>query len=220
MKKLAVLSMVLCVALSSAAFAAEEAKKDSEEGYVCLFNRKDLTGWIGATKAVEVKDGCIVYPPKGGGNLYTEKEYSDFSFKFEFKLTRNANNGIGIRTPAKGDAAYAGMEIQVLDNDGPAYTKLQPYQYHGSIYGIVPAKKGHLKPVGEWNCEEIIAKGRRITVILNGVTIVDADLDEASKDGTMDHRQHPGLKNEKGHIGFLGHGSHVEFRNIRVKELK
>jgi len=220
MKKLALLTAVLCVGvLAGVVMAADEPKKDSEEGYVPLFNGKDLTGWIGATKAVEVKDGAIVYPAKGGGNLYTEKEYSDFSFKFEFLLTKDANNGIGIRTPDKGDAAYVGMEIQVLDDGGPAYTKLQPYQYHGSIYGVVPAKKGHQKPLGEWNSEEIIAKGRHVTVILNGVTIVDADLDEASKDGTMDHRPHPGLKNEKGHIGFLGHGSHVEFRNIRVKEL-
>jgi hypothetical protein len=75
------------------------------------------------------------------------------------------------------------------------------------------------KPPGEWNQEEIVAKGRHITVILNGQTIVDADLDEATKNGTLDGKEHPGLKNERGHIGFLGHGARVEFKNVRIKEL-
>jgi len=112
------------------------------------------------------------------------------------------------------------MELQILDNTAHIYKDLKPYQYHGSIYGTVPAKRGYLRPVGEWNFEEVIAKGRRITINLNGVTIVDADIDEASKDGTVDGRDHPGLKRTAGHIGFLGHGSHLEFREIWVKELK
>ena len=112
------------------------------------------------------------------------------------------------------------MELQILDNTALIYKDLKPYQYHGSIYGVVPAKRGYLKPVGEWNSEEVIANGRQITVKLNGVTIVDADIDEASASGTIDGNEHPGLKREKGHIGFLGHGSHVEFRNIRIKELR
>jgi hypothetical protein len=120
----------------------------------------------------------------------------------------------------EGDAAYAGMELQILDNTAEIHKDLKPYQYHGSIYGVAPAKRGYLKPVGEWNDQEVIADGRRITVKLNGVVIVDADIDEASSPKTMDGRDHPGLKREKGHIGFLGHGSRVEFRNIRIKELR
>jgi hypothetical protein len=112
------------------------------------------------------------------------------------------------------------MEIQVLDDKADEYKTLNPYQYHGSIYGVVPSKRGFQKPVGEWNAEEIIARGRRITVILNGTVIVDADIDAASASGTVDHRDHPGLKNTSGHIGFLGHGSHVEFRALRIKELR
>jgi hypothetical protein len=83
----------------------------------------------------------------------------------------------------------------------------------------VPAKRGYLKPTGEWNTEEIIAKGPKIKVILNGTVITDADITEARENGTMDGRQHPGLNRDKGHIGFLGHGSIVQFRNIRVKDL-
>ena len=165
------------------------------------------------------EDGKIVCKP--GGNLYTEKQYSDFVLRFDFKLHSGTNNGLGIRTKVGVNAAYDGMELQILDNTADKYKdKLKKYQYHGSIYGVVPAKRGFLKPVGQWNSEEVIAKGNQITVILNGETIVDADIKEASKDGTMDGRDHPGLFNKTGHIGFLGHGSVVEFRNIRIKQLE
>jgi len=196
--------------------------EEKSQGFVQLFNGTDLTGWTGNTEGYVVRDGTIVVEPTkgGGGNLYTQQEYGDFMFRFEFRLTPGANNGIGIRTPVTGDSAYKGMEIQVLDEDSPRYRGwLKDYQHHGSIYGVVAAKPGHLKPVGAWNSEEITAKGKQITVKLNGVTIVDADIEKASTPETIDHQQHPGLKNMKGAIGFLGHGDQVEFRNLRVKVL-
>lgn len=185
-----------------------------------LFNGRDLAGWIGDTKGYLVEDGVIVCKP--GGNLYTEEQFDNFHFKFDFKLTPGANNGLGIRTPSSGDAAYSGMELQILDNTADMYKNLQPYQYHGSIYGVVPAKRGFLKPVGEWNHQEVIANGRQITVILNGETIVDADIDKASEKDTADHRGrkgHPGLARKGGHIGFLGHGSVVYFKNMEISGL-
>ena len=152
--------------------------------------------------------------------LFTEKEYGDFVFRFEFKLTPGANNGVGIRTPLQGNPAYDGMEIQILDDRDPMYKDIQPWQVHGSIYGVAAAKRDQLKPAGEWNTEEITAKGRQVTVKVNGVTVADADIDKASTPKTLDGHEHPGLKNAKGHIGFLGHTNVIEFRNIRVKELK
>jgi len=195
------------------------APRPDAEGFIPLFNGKDLTGWVGSTQGYVVENGVLVCLPEGGGLLRTEEQYGDFAFRFEFRLTPNANNGVGIRF-TEGNPAYSGMEIQILDDSGDQYQNLQPYQYHGSIYGVVPCERGHQKPVGEWNSEEIIADGRRVTVLLNGVKIVDADLDKASTPETMDHQPHPGLKNAKGYIGFLGHGSRVEFRNIRIKELR
>lgn len=196
-------------------------EEEIAEGFVHLFNGRDLTGWVGDTVGYVAEYGKIVlYPERGTGSLYTEKEFSDFILRFEFKLSPGANNGLGIRAPLKGNAAYEGMELQILDNTADIYKDLKPYQYHGSIYGVVPAKRGYQKPVGEWNYQEVIAEGTRITVILNGETIVDADISEASASGTMDGRDHPGLKKETGHIGFLGHSSKVEFRNLRIKELK
>jgi len=192
------------------------------DGFVSLFNGKNLDGWIGNKTDYLVEDGVVVIRPKRGGhgNLYTVKEYADFNYRFEFLLTPGANNGLGIRTPPEGDAAYSGMELQILDNTAPIYANLQPYQYHGSVYGVIPAKRGFLKPVGEWNSEEVIIQGTRIKIILNGEVIVDGDIADGRDNGTMDHKNHPGLKNKKGHIGFLGHGSVVKFRNIRIKELK
>jgi hypothetical protein len=186
--------------------------------YKSLFNGRDLAGWTGATGGYGAEDGSLVCRLVGG-NLYTADEFADFSFRFDFKLAAGGNNGVGIRAPLGGDSAYKGMEIQILDDTNEQYKDIHPYQAHGSVYGIVPAKRGFLKPVGEWNHEEIIARGRQITVILNGTTIVDANLDEATKSGTIDGKEHPGVTRTTGHIGFLGHGARVEFRNIRIKDL-
>jgi hypothetical protein len=188
------------------------------EGFSPLFSGKDLAGWVGATKGYDVENGVLVCPADRGGNLYTDREFADFVLRFEFRLTPGANNGLGIRAPLEGDAAYVGMEIQVLDDSADVYKDLKPWQYHGSIYGVVACERGHQKPVGEWNAEEVTARGRRITVKLNGAVIVDANLDQVKDAEVL--KAHPGLANKQGHIGFLGHGSRVEFRNIRIKELK
>lgn len=192
-----------------------------EEGFVSLFNGKNLDGWVGNKESYQAKDGMIVIEPKngGGGNLLTEKEYGNFILRFEFQLTPGANNGLGIHAPLTGDAAYVGKEIQILDNEADKYSKLEVYQYHGSVYGVIPAKRGFLKPTGEWNQQEVIVQHPKIKVILNGETILEGDYLEASKNGTLDKKDHPGLQRSNGHLGFLGHGDVVLFKNIRIKEL-
>lgn len=198
--------------------SAEEKK----EGYKILFDGTNMHEWTGNLVDYTIEEGTISLTPSKnfGGNLYTKKEYGDFIYRFEFQLTPAANNGLGIRTPMEGDAAYVGMELQILDSEHPVYSKLEEYQYHGSVYGIIPAKRGYLKPTGEWNYQEVEAKGNHIKITLNGTVILDGDLKEATKNGTPDGKEHPGLFNKKGYIGFLGHGSPVKFRNIRIKELK
>ena len=195
---------------------------EKKEGFRVLFDGTNLNEWTGNKKDYVVESGNIIlYPSQNfGGNLYTKDQFDNFIFRFEFMLTPGANNGLGIRSPLEGDAAYGGMELQILDNEAPIYKDLQVYQYHGSVYGVIPAKRGYLKPVGEWNYQEVIADGDHIKVILNGTTILDGNIREASKNGTIDKRDHPGLLNKTGHIGFLGHGSLVKFRNIRIKPLK
>ena len=196
--------------------------EEQKAGFKPLFDGKTLDNWVGNKTDYIVEGNTIALYPgeKSHGNLYTEKEYSDFILRFEFQLTPGANNGLGIHAPLQGDAAYVGKEIQILDNTSPQYAKLQPYQYHGSVYGILAAKRDYLKPIGEWNEQEVYVKGDRIRVTLNGTVILDGDLKKATANGTADHRDHPGLQCHTGHIGFLGHGSIVRFRNLRINELK
>lgn len=197
---------------------SEEEKK---EGFEMLFDGTNLDKWT-STPAYEINpEGHLRANPdaKFGKNIYTKEEFADFVYRFEFKLTPGANNGVGIRAPLEGDAAYQGFEIQVLDDDAEIYKKLAPYQYHGSVYGIMPAKRGALRAMGEWNEQEIRIQGSKIKVTLNGQVILDGDLAEATKNGTLDKKDHPGLKKSSGHIGFLGHGSEVFYRNIRIKKL-
>jgi hypothetical protein len=191
-----------------------------DDGFVSLFDGKTLNGWhivgqVGPGYIAE--NGVITCPADGGGNLFTEKEYTDFIFRFEFKLTPGANNGIGIRAPYEGDAAYKGMEIQVLDDTAPEYAHLEPGQYHSSVYKVIPAKRGSLKPVGEWNYEEIRAIGRHIKVTVNGKVTVDGSLNDVTDPHVL--FEHPGMRRDRGHIGFLGHNSLVQFRNIYIKDL-
>lgn len=199
----------------------ELSDQEKKEGFEMLFDGTNLDKWTDSPAYEINEEGAIRSNPdaKFGKNIYTKEQYGDFVYRFEFKLTPGANNGVGVRTPIEGDAAYLGYEIQILDDDADVYKNLKPYQYHGSVYGIIPAKRGALRPMGEWNEQEIRMQGSKIKVTLNGQVIVDGDIKEATKNGTADKKDHPGLKQTKGHIGFLGHGTEVFMRNIRVKKL-
>ena len=203
--------------------AFQLSAQEKKEGFKVLFDGTNMHHWTGNTAEYVTENGNMVINPKSdkgsGGNLFTKEEFSDFVFRFEFQLTPGGNNGLGIRSPITGDAAFKGMELQILDNDAPIYKDLQVYQYHGSIYGTIPAKRGFLKPVGQWNYQEVIVNGPKIKVILNGTVILDADITDARKNGAADGKDHPGLLRDSGHIGFLGHGSPLKFRNIRIKDL-
>ena len=196
--------------------------EEQAEGFAPMFNGVDLTGWAGDVDNYFVRDGAIVCAPVGHGNMYSEKEYSNFIMRFDFKLTTAANNGIGIRSTRAGDSFRLGWEMQILDDDAEVYRNLQPYQYHGSVYGVIPAKRGgYLKPVGEWNTQEIIMEGYRVKVTLNGNVIVDSNIAEVTNSFTenMGGYRIPGLSNRSGHIGLLAHDAEVAFRNMRIKEL-
>jgi hypothetical protein len=188
---------------------------------ISLFDGKTLNGWVQVGqqgRGYVVENGLLVCPVDGGGNIFTVKEYSNFVLRFEFRTQPNGNNGVGVRAPLEGDAAYVGMEIQILDNEGSEFKgKLRPAQYHGSVYDVIPAKLGFLKAAGEWNREEITANGRQIRVTLNGTVILDASLDSVKDPEVLKH--HPGLSRTRGHLGFLGHDTRVEFRTIQLKEL-
>ena len=211
----------------------ELSAEEKAEGFELLFNGQDMSAWTGNVEAYQPVNGAMYVTASYGstGNLYTKKEYSDFVFRFEFCFDREGvNNGVGIRTPMGVDAAYHGMEIQVLHHDAPIYAGLREYQVHGSVYGIIPAKRIKWGPLGEWHTEEIRIKGDNIKVTVDGEVILEGNIRKACQghnvapDGgynkyTVDHLNHPGLFNKKGHIGFLGHGQGIKYRHVRVKEL-
>lgn len=207
----------LLTTLSASALAAQQA----ETGFKSLFDGSTLNGWKlirGRGRGYVVENGVIVCPEDGGGNLFTDREYNDFVLRLDWRLWEGGNNGIGIRAPLEGDAAYVGMEIQVLDDESPKYKgRLKPTQYTGSIYDVFPARTGFVKRDGAWNSYEITAYGPRVHIVLNGETTLDADLSRVADEAVL--RRHPGLRRRSGHIGFLGHGTRVEFRNIRVREM-
>ena len=221
--------------MSSSVVKFELSPEEQKEGFEVLFDGVSMDKWTGNfINYAPQEDGTIYVSAQygGSGNLYTIKEYSDFVLRFEFCFLREGvNNGIGIRTPMGVDAAYEGMEIQVLDHDAPIYKNLREYQQHGSVYGIIPAKRVKFPELGTWNVEEIRAVGDRITVTVNGEVILDGNIRKAckgnnvAKDGsntnpyTVDKRNHPGLFNKSGHIGFLGHGEGLKYRNVRIKDL-
>lgn len=210
--------------VGASADTAGLTQKEIADGFRAIFDGRTLDGWVGvagSTDSYYVKDGLLICKEQGRDHVFTEKEYSDFVLRLEIKIPPGGNNGVGIRADISREPHLYGMEIQVLDNSAPKHQDLKPYQYHGSIYGVVPAKRGFLKPPGQWNREEIVCNGRRVKVTLNGTVIVDADLDKIGPK-TMDGKDHPGLKYTKGRIGLHAHGygEEVFFRNIRVSTKK
>ena len=210
--------------LAAASVRAEDKPVNTPPaGYLALFNGKNLDGWKSTSKKTDgwaAEDGAIVCKGGGGGYLLTEKEYGDFEFQCEYKWSaEGGNSGVGIRTPAKGDPAYVGMEIQLIDDENWEKVrkfKLADYQHTGSIYDVQPAKQQANKPIGQWNFIKITCKGRNVAVEQNGKELVKANLDDYKKK----FDKHPGLLHETGHIGFQSYNIKVEFRNVYLKELK
>jgi hypothetical protein len=208
--------------------------EEKKAGYEVLFDGRSLDKWQGNTAAYVPTDGNIYVTAQygGTGNLYTKKKYKNFIYRFEFCFAvPGVNNGIGVRTNIGTDAAYDGMEIQVLDHDDPIYKDLHPYQQHGSVYGIIVPKHIKFGPLGTWNQEEIQVIGDHVKVTVNGQVLTDGNIREACQghnvapDGsnvnpyTVDHKNHPGLFNKEGYISFCGHGAGVKFRNVRILDL-
>ena len=262
MKTTIIVSAVAALSLCRTFAGSDAGYADSvDEGFEPLLGIWSLDKWEGAKSLYAVgadpatgRRGVLRCVPENAarlgkserGDLYTKKEYRNFILRFEFVMPPNGNNGVGIRMVPGEDAAYAGMcELQLLDDGGSEYydaaakaDRLKPYQYTGSVYGVVPARRdnvdrqiwgkqanfaaggSYLRRAGFWNFEEIRVAGEEIEVYLNGYLVTKADLSKFRGDGdTPDGRPHPGLHRERGRIGFLGHGHAVKWRNVRIKEL-
>lgn len=184
-----------------------------------LFNGKDLSGWEvveGEPAAWQAQDGMLVCKGGDGGWIATKEQFGDFELELEFRVPEGGNSGVFLRAPREGNPAFVGMEIQVLDDHAEQYADLQPSQYTGSVYGVAAAQPRVTKPAGQWQTLRIACDGREVKVVLNGTQVVSTNLD--------DHQDkvkgHPGIARTTGYLGLQNHGSGVEYRNLRLRELR
>jgi hypothetical protein len=208
-------SHVLSLALASSLAAVTPARCAE---WKPLFNGRDLSGWKaidGPAGSWRVDDGQLVCSGQGSGWLSTDAEYANFELELEFRVPTGGNSGVFLRAPHEGNPAYAGMEIQVLDDYDAQYANLKPTQYCGSLYDVVAAQPRVTKKAGEWQKMAIVCHGNHVKVILNGTQVVDADL-TAHPDKLATH---PGLKRSTGYVGLQNHSSRLDFRNLRIREL-
>ncbi len=186
--------------------------------FVPLFDGRTLAGWTqigGKPGNWGVEDGQIVARGLGKDWLSTNRPYGDFVLRLEYRTGPAGNSGVLLRAPHRGDPSFDGLEVQILDDDAPAYRSLQPAQYAGSIYGVVAARRGAARKAGEWNALEIRAAGPAVTVDLNGIRVVDAGLDRHPEALS----RHPGLRRAGGFLGLQSHGDRAWFRGLEIREL-
>lgn len=226
------LSATLLLALGYGA-VAQTAKVP--KGFKLLFDGKTTTGWHTYGKTTvgqgwKVEDGAIHLDPKSknndGGDIVTDKEYSNFHLKLEWKVAPKANSGIIFfvheELPKYGQTYSTGPEMQVLDNDGHPDGKITKHRA-GDLYDLVKSSSEPVKPVGEWNQVDIISKKGKLTFKLNGVTVVTTTLWDDSWKALIAGSKFAKWQGfgtfSSGKIALQDHGDEVWYRNIMIKEL-
>ncbi len=211
---------------------------ETDPGFVALFPEDGVPkGWVvrawndlkqPAQPGVvwTVKEGVLHGSDPRGTWLISETEYGDFVLEFEWKLGERGNSGVALRAPMFGDPAFDGLELQMADpRYAPTNSPMAPAELSGSLYRAVAQRVQVFKPEA-WNHYRITCKGGQITVILNGETVIDLNLDaQTLRPKRHDNSEAPPLKERprKGHIGFQElsrGGGHVEIRNARIKVLE
>jgi hypothetical protein len=201
-----------------------------EDGFVTLFDGKDLSHWTVAPGGRwVVEDGSITLKGEMDGRehnlvyLWTRETYGDFVLELEFKIPEKANSGIFLRTPDQKDPVYTGIEVQVCNSFGLA--EWHSRNCAGAIYDCVAPTENAVNPPGQWNRYRITCNKNRITVELNGRQVAEMDLDRWTEpnrnpDGSPNKFATP-LKDfaRAGYVGLQDHGRSVWYRNIRIKRL-
>ena len=200
-----------------------------EAGWLPLFDGESLAGWEvdGPADRYRTKGGMLSFLAKGeGGDLRTKTDFVDFRLRLDFRIARMANSGLFLRAARDGsNPAFSGCEVQILDDfdwETVTKTKLAPWQFTGSLYGAVPPREHALRPLGEWNSYEILYRGPRLAVALNGRTLYDVDTTALTPESGEPFAK----RVEKGFIGLQHHGSEniadevlIDFRNLFVQGL-
>ncbi|MBS1667302.1 MAG: DUF1080 domain-containing protein [Bacteroidetes bacterium] len=207
-------------------------ESEQKGGWVSLFDGKTTKGWhsYGKDKVGnrwDVEDGCLhlLTSSNDHGDILTDKEFKNFDLKLEWKISPKGNSGIifYVKEDPKYSAPYhTGPEMQVLDNDGHPDGKIHKHRA-GDLYDLIPCSKETVKPVGEWNQVEIIAKNGDLKLFLNGYNVVHTTMwndDWKKMVGESKFKQWPDFGTFKsGKIDLQDHGNEVWFRNIKIKSL-
>ncbi len=208
---------------------------NAQKGFKPLFDGKTTSGWHTYNKttvgsAWEVENGAIHMSPTkkgkdGGGDLVTDKAYSNFHLKLEWKVAPKANSGIIFyvhEDPKYGQTYLTGPEMQVLDNDGHKDGQITKHR-SGDLYDMIKSTSEPVKAVGEWNKAEIISDKGKLTFILNGVKIVQTtvwdDNWKALIAGSKFAKWEGFGTYSTGKIALQDHGDEVWYKNIMIKEL-
>lgn len=224
--------LVIIVLISA---CSSTSKTKTPKGFTSLFDGKTTTGWHSYNKktvgsAWEVQDGALHMNPSkkgkdGGGDLVTDKEYTNFHFKAEWKVAPKANSGIIFyihEDPKYSQTYLTGPEMQVIDNDGHPDAKITKHRA-GDLYDIVKSSSEPVKALGEWNKAEIISNNGNLTLILNGVEIVKTTMWDDNWKALLNSSKFAKWQGfatfKTGKIGLQDHGDEVWYKNISIKEL-
>ena len=182
---------------------------EAEEGFVSLFNGKDLSGWVPLTKPGNfiVDDGTIRTERFKGGWLRSWEDYGDFVFRGEYWIEEGGNSGFFIRAPLVGRESRIGFEFQIMGQ--PQGTPIGE-ESTGSIYYVRPPD-GNFINIDGWNEVEITCVGSEIKVLWNG------KLAHHFRYEDIDFAKNRSLR---GYIGLQDHYDAVKFRNLRIKRLE
>lgn len=215
--------------------SSTKSQVSSSKGFTRLFDGKTTNGWHTYGQSTvgnhwKVQDGALFLDSKiqgdGGGDLVTDKEYTNYHLKLDWKVAPGSNSGIIFfvhEDPAKYGATYStGLEMQVIDNDGHDDGKIQKHRA-GDLYDIIKSSSEPVKPVGQWNTAEIITKNGSLELRLNGVKIVTTTLWDANWTTLLKQSKFADWKGfatyKTGKIALQDHGGDVWYRNVMIKEL-
>jgi hypothetical protein len=228
MKRIAILALVAILGLSASALA-QPAAATKDAGWTNLFDGTSLAGWRAFKSEAPpagwtAKDGVLSRTGKGG-DLMTVREFGSFELELDYKIAVGGNSGIMYRVTTEGDAPYwSGPEYQILDNERHADAKNGPDRLSGANYDLIAPSAAVSKPAGEWNTAKIVVHGNHVEHWLNGTKVVEYEFGSPSWTKLVAESKFKAWpiygKAARGHIVLQDHGDLVEFRNIRIKDLK
>jgi hypothetical protein len=236
-------TVMFAVAVTAPSLAAQQtgkaapaaASSTAGDGWVQLFDGKDLKGWRGykkpdaASTRWKVENSLLTIPQTGAGDthgqqdLITDATYEQFDLRWEWKISQGGNSGVKYFI-LEDEPSAIGHEYQLIDDERHPDAKIGPHRQTAALYDVFPAHDRPMKPAGEWNTSEVIVKGKHVTHILNGKTVLEYDLDSPELMAAVAKSKFKDIKRfghpQDGHILVQDHGDQVWYRKIEIETLK